>query len=250
MQAARKKCFPDINADLGERIGNDAEIMPYISSCNIACGGHAGDWDSIRATVDLARANRVTIGAHPAYPDRENFGRKHIDMAENELVESVLWQIRQIQSYVSEVGESLHHIKLHGALYNDAAIDPALASVILDLLITQFPAVSVYAPFGSQLANLGAKKGVTVMHEVFSDRRYQDDYTLVPRTFPNACIQEWKEIQQQAEDMVRHHRVRTVTGNFIPIQADTICVHGDHPEAIYTAMMLHKLFCEPYAAAL
>ena len=246
MQPTRKRCLLDINADLGEQIGNDAAIMPYIGSCNIACGGHAGDPESIRETVDLALKHGVKIGAHPGYPDRENFGRKHVTISKTKLVESLLWQISQLQSYMVDLGQPLHHIKLHGALYNEVAVDASLASIIIAFIKYHFPTVSLYVPFGSQVAKLGALADVSIIYEVFSDRRYQDDYTLVPRTSQSACLQHWEEIQHQVLDMVQHQQVKTVSGNWIPIQADTICVHGDNPEAIQIASNLHRLFCEPY----
>jgi 5-oxoprolinase (ATP-hydrolysing) subunit A len=245
MQLTAKNCFPDINADLGEQMGNDDHIMPYISSCNIACGGHAGDSDSIQKTVELALTYQVKIGAHPSYPDAANFGRKHMVISRTELEETLLWQIHQIKNHLDVLGEPLHHVKLHGALYNEAAVDASLAAIIIALLKDHFPTVALYAPFASQLATLGTFAGVSVIYEVFSDRRYQDDYSLVPRAFPNACIKDWEEIRRQVLDMVDDGRVRTQTGNWIPIQAETICVHGDHQESIFTAMMLNKLFCTP-----
>ncbi|WP_158861405.1 5-oxoprolinase subunit PxpA [Lunatibacter salilacus] len=236
-----KKNFLDINADLGEQTGNDAGIMPYISSCNIACGGHAGGRDSIRYTIDLALTHAVKIGAHPSYPDRENFGRKHMDISKEDLSENILWQICQIQSYLNELKIPLHHIKFHGALYNEAATDTNLAFLIVDLLKHHFPTILIYAPFGSKLAILAAAEGIPVKHEVFADRRYQDDLTLVPRSSPDACIEDWGEIKRQVEEMVYRQRVKSINGNWLPIQADTLCVHGDHPGAIETAKKLHQL---------
>ncbi|HSI75730.1 MAG TPA: 5-oxoprolinase subunit PxpA [Lunatimonas sp.] len=250
MHIIKRDFFLDINADLGEQTGNDAEIMPYISSCNIACGGHAGDVESIRFTVDLALTHRVKIGAHPAYPDRENFGRKHLDISKKQLSESLLWQIYQLQSYLSELEIPLHHIKFHGALYNEAAVDTNLAFLIVDLLKHHFPTTLIYAPFGSRLAILGAAEGIPVNYEVFADRRYQDGLTLVPRSSPKACIEDWEEIKEQVEDMLYRQRVKTVNNNYIPVQADTICVHGDHPKAIQTARKLHQLLCYPDTTAL
>ena len=235
------RVLPDLNADLGEQTGNDEGIMPYISSCNIACGGHAGDSDSIRLTVDIARSRQVKIGAHPGYPDRENFGRKHLNLSHDLLAESLLWQIHQVQNYLHELVEPLHHIKLHGALYNEAAVDSHLAMLVADLLYQHFPSSLLYAPCGSKLAILAAGKGIGVKNEVFADRRYQDDLTLVPRSSPDARIDTWEEIQQQVLDMLLHQRVKTNTGNWKPIQAETICVHGDHLEAIRTAKRLDQL---------
>lgn len=238
------RVLPDLNADLGEQTGNDEEIMPYIGSCNIACGGHAGDSESIRLTVDIARSWQVKIGAHPGYPDRENFGRKHVTLSHDALVESLLWQIYQVQDYLKAVGEPLHHVKLHGALYNDAALDSHLATLVSDLLSKHFPTSLLYSPYGSKLANLAAAKGITVKNEVFADRRYQDDLALVPRSSLGACIDTWEEIQQQVLDMLLHQRVKTNTGNWRFIQAETICVHGDHPTAIQTAKRLHELLSD------
>lgn len=250
MYPIKKSCFVDINADLGEQTGNDSGIMPFIGSCNIACGGHAGDVDSIRFTVDLALTHQVKIGAHPGYPDRENFGRKHMDISKEELYKSLLWQLHQIQNCLNELGEPLNHIKLHGALYNETAVDANLSTFILDLLTHHFPYALIYAPYGSKLAILGAAEGVPLKYEVFADRRYQDDLTLMPRSSPEACIGDWEEIQAQVEEMVYRERVKTVNGHWHPIRADTICVHGDHPEAISTAKKLHQLLYGYGSAAL
>lgn len=250
MHLVKRKYFLDINADLGEQAGNDAGIMPYISSCNIACGGHAGDVDSIRFTVDLARTQHVKIGAHPAYPDRINFGRKHMEITKEKLSESLLCQIEQIQSYLIGLGEPLHHIKLHGALYNEAAVDSNLASLIVDLLKLHFPTTLLYAPYGTKLAILAAEEGVPLKYEIFADRRYQDDLSLVPRSSTEACIDDWEEIKEQVEDMIYRQRVKTVSGNYVLIYADTICVHGDHPKAIQTAKKLHQLLYNSETAAL
>lgn len=250
MHFKQRNYFPDINADLGEQTGNDSGIMPYISSCNIACGGHAGDNDSIRFTVDLALTHHVKIGAHPAYPDRENFGRKHMDISREQLSESLLWQVDQIQHYLNQLKEPLHHIKLHGALYNEAAVDFDLASFIVDLLKLNFPTTLLYAPYGSKLAILAFEEGVPMKSEVFADRRYQDDLSLVPRSSPQACIEDWKEIKAQVEEMIYRQRVKTINGNYVPIQADTLCVHGDHPKSIQTAKRLYELLNNPETAAL
>lgn len=234
---------PDINADLGEGMGTDAAVMPFISSCNIACGGHAGDGESIRKTVHLALLHGVKIGAHPAYPDRENFGRTSVPISETDLRESLLLQIRQLVGCLMDIGEGrLNHVKLHGALYNDAAVDPRLANLVVGLLQNHFPTCILYAPFGSLLASVAAANGVPFKYEVFADRRYQGDYTLVPRSTANACIDDLNQIRQQVFDMVWHHRVKTIDGLYLTIQADTICVHGDHPKALSIATMLHGMF--------
>jgi UPF0271 protein len=218
--------------------------MPYIRSCNIACGGHSGYEDSIRSTVDLALTYQVKIGAHPGYPDRKNFGRKHMEISKEELSESLLWQIHQVQRYLTELGEPLHHIKLHGALYNEAAADANLAKLMVDLLSHHFPTTLLYVPYRSKLALLGTAGGIPLRFEVFADRRYRNDLSLVPRSFPTACIDNWGEIHEQVVEMVYSHRVKTVSGNWIPIQADTLCVHGDHAAAIQTAKNLYQLLCD------
>lgn len=250
MHVVKRKSLLDINADLGEQIGNDAAIMPYIGSCNIACGGHAGDSESIRATVDLALKHRVKIGAHPSYPDRENFGRKRMDISKERLSESLLWQIDQIQRHLNELKEPLHHIKLHGALYNEAAVNSDLASFIVDVLKLNFPSTFLYVPYGSKLAILASDEGFPLKYEVFADRRYQDDLSLVPRSSPQACIEEWDEIKMQVEEMLYRQRVKTINGSYVSSHADTLCVHGDHAEAIQTAKKLYQLLYNTETAAL
>jgi len=146
-------------------------------------------------------------------------------------------------SIACDIGEGrLNHVKLHGALYNDAAVDPRLANLVVELLQNHFPTCILYAPYGSLLASIAAEKGVPFKYEVFADRRYQGDYTLVPRSTANACIDDLNQIRQQVSDMVWYHRIKTIDGKYLTIQADTVCVHGDHPEALSIATMLHGMF--------
>jgi UPF0271 protein len=173
-----------------------------------------------------------------------------MDISKKQLSESLLWQIDQIQSYLNELKEPLNHIKPHGALYNDAAVDSDLALLLVDLLQLNFPTTLLYAPYGSKLAFLASEHGVPLKYEVFADRRYQDDLSLVPRSSPQACIEDWKEIKEQVEEMIYRQRVKTINGNYVPIQADTLCVHGDHARSIQTAKRLYQLLNNPETAAL
>lgn len=232
----------DINSDLGEGMGIDAQIMPFISSCNIACGGHAGDIQTMETTIDLAQKHQVKIGAHPSYPDRENFGRKPIAMDLGQLSNSLLEQIRTLESLVHKKRTTLHHIKPHGALYNEAAVNPKIAQLIIDLVKNHFPQCFLYVPDRSAIAQLAEKNHLKIMYEVFADRNYQDDLTLVSRQNPNAVFKDPKIVEEHLLRMVNERQVKTITGSLKPIKVDTICVHGDNPEALALSKTIFELF--------
>lgn len=230
----------DINSDLGEGIGNDEAIMPYITSCNIACGGHAGDLSSMQETLLLAQQYKVKIGAHPSFPDRENFGRKTMHLSDSELKESILSQVSALSHAAGSLGLSLHHIKPHGALYNQAAKDPALAKTIVGIIKDHFKELTLFAPPGSALLKEGKQQGITVWTEVFADRNYREDLSLVPRSEANAVIHEEKEVLSHLKNMFCERKVKTINHQWIPITADTICVHGDNPHAVSLARNIYN----------
>lgn len=183
----------DLNADLGEsfgpyRIGCDDELMPLISSANVACGFHASDPTVMRATVQLAVAAGVAIGAHPSYPDRQGFGRREMKMKPDEVYDHVVYQIGALRGFVDVAGVALHHVKPHGALYNVAAVDAEMAKAIAHAVKDVSTGLKLYAPSGSALASMGQACGLTVCHEVFADRRYEADGTLTPRSRPLSLI--------------------------------------------------------------
>ncbi|GGF45180.1 5-oxoprolinase subunit PxpA [Echinicola rosea] len=230
----------DINCDLGEGMASDADVMPYITSCNIACGGHAGNKKSMVATIKLAQKHQVKIGAHPSYPDRKNFGRKPMDLPAEELLATLLSQLRDFEEALSKTDATLHHIKPHGALYNLAAKDLDTASLLVALIKTYYPEAIVYAPYGSVMAKTAKENGLEVWHEVFADRNYNDDLSLVSRSDPNALLHRPEDAVTHLEKMVKEAKVQTVSGMTQQILADTVCVHGDNPGALALTKAIYK----------
>jgi UPF0271 protein len=230
----------DFNSDLGEGKDSDEAIMPFISSCNIACGGHAGDLATMKKTILLAKSRQVKIGAHPSYPDRENFGRKIIPMSPSDLTKSLVYQVKTLEKLVNDLELKLHHIKLHGALYNQAVKEGKTARLMVGLMQKYFEAYPIYAPYSSVLSQIGSKAGLEIKYEVFADRNYNADLTLVNRSQPNAVILDHQAVLEHVERMLKEGKVKTVSGEIIPIQADTLCIHGDHPEAVSLTETIYK----------
>ncbi|QDH80129.1 5-oxoprolinase subunit PxpA [Echinicola soli] len=229
----------DINCDLGEGMSSDADVMPYITSCNIACGGHAGDQKTMANTIKLAQKHHVKIGAHPSFPDREHFGRKTMDIPAEQLLETILSQLRDFQEALSQTDATLHHIKPHGALYNLAAKDLDTASLLVALIKTHYPEAIVYAPYGSFMAKVAKENGLEVWYEVFADRNYNDDLSLVSRNKPNALLHAPEDAIKHLKKMVTG-KVQTISGKTLQIVADTVCVHGDNPGALALTKAIHK----------
>lgn len=221
----------DLNCDLGEGVGNDAELMPLISSCSIACGGHAGDDATMRSTIQLAKQHGVKVGAHPSFPDRVNFGREMMNMPEGELAASISNQVERFLNACVQNGVEMNHVKLHGALYNCAAKDAAMADLVVDVLKPFGTHFSIYAPFGSVLAEKGSAF-YPIVHEAFVDRRYQPDLSLVARTHDRAIISTADEAWTQFLSIVKDGKVPVLDGDFAEIQAQTFCVHGDSEHAL------------------
>jgi len=222
----------DLNCDLGEGAGRDAELMPLITSANIACGAHAGDGATMRATVALAKAQGVAVGAHPGYADREHFGRIERSLAPAEVHRLVLGQVRALQRIAAEAGVRLAHVKAHGALYNQAARDEALAAAIAGAVRAADPRLVLFGPAGSALLRAGQAAGLTVAREVFADRTYQADGSLTPRARPDALIADEEAAVAQALRLVREGGVRATDGTDVILGADTICLHGDGAHAV------------------
>ncbi|HEV8080190.1 MAG TPA: 5-oxoprolinase subunit PxpA, partial [Chitinophagaceae bacterium] len=202
----------DLNCDMGEGIGNDELIMPYITSANIACGYHAGDENTIQQTIKLAKKYKVNIGAHPSFLDRENFGRTDMKLSPQEVYELALEQIKIIQKIANHNNVPLHHVKPHGALYNIAAKDKKLAKAIADAVNDIDDNLILYGLSNSFLISEAKAIGLKTKSEVFADRTYQDDRTLTPRTQPNALIENVDEAIQQVLMMVQKGKVKTVSG--------------------------------------
>jgi UPF0271 protein len=227
----------DLNCDLGEGAGHDAELMPLITSANIACGAHAGDLDTMIETVELAAKHRVMIGAHPGFFDLENFGRTERAITPAEAGRIVLMQIEQL---FEVAGPKLRHVKLHGALYNQVARDPHLAEGVVSDLARLWPDLIVFALAGSQLARTASARGLRVAEEVFADRTYERDGTLTPRSQPNALIVEEDVAVSQVLSMVQRGVVVAADRTEVPIVAETVCVHGDMPHAVAFMQRLRK----------
>lgn len=232
----------DINCDVGEGLGNEAKLFPYISSCNLACGAHAGNDETMLGVITLALAHHVRIGAHPSYPDRENFGRKSIEMSPEAFKESILSQIRKLDTMLTEHKVSLSHIKAHGALYNDLAKDRHLAKQYLNILQPYKSRTSLFVPYGSVLAEEGNSSGFHCIYEAFGDRNYNDDLSLVSRTSELALLTRPTEVFKHLLRMIKKSTVKTISGSFIPIVADTFCIHGDTSSAYEILMYLSEEF--------
>lgn len=221
----------DINSDVGEGIGNEAQLLPLLTSCNIACGGHAGDTQTMEEVTTLALQHNLKIGAHPGYEDKANFGRVSITLTPEQLRQSITHQILELKTIVEEKGGRLHHVKPHGALYNQASVDSEIASIIIDAVATIDKELVLYAPFNSVIAKM-AKGILPVKIEGFADRNYNSDYTLVSRSQPNALLTEPKSVMRHIAAMVGQQELHTITGDIQPIQIETLCVHGDAPKAL------------------
>lgn len=231
----------DLNCDIGEGIGNDELIMPYITSANIACSYHAGDERTMLQTVLLAKKYNVHIGAHPSFPDKENFGRTEMKKSPEEVYEIVSAQIKLLQKIVDDNNARLHHVKPHGALYNKAAKDKRSANAIAKAVKDIDKNLILFGLSNSFLISEAKAIGLHTASEVFADRTYQDDRTLTPRSQPNALIKNTDEVVQHVLMMVNEGKVKTVSGKVIPIIAETICIHGDGEHAVEFAKKISEI---------
>jgi UPF0271 protein len=222
----------DINCDVGEGIANEHLLMPYISSCNIACGGHFGDVISIDRTIQLAIKHELKIGGHPSFPDKVNFGRKMIQISDVDLKKSIEEQLDLFLERVSIFSGKLHHIKPHGALYNQIAIDKKLANTFIAIVKKYMNAVYLYVPYNSVIEKVALKNDIKIKYEAFADRNYNDDLTLVSRTSENALITKKEWVYNHVVQISQKNIVKTVSGKFIKLQADTFCVHSDTKNAL------------------
>ncbi|MDN3690280.1 LamB/YcsF family protein [Cyclobacterium jeungdonense] len=234
----------DINCDLGEGLETDKLIMPHLGSCNIACGGHAGNESSVRDTVKLAKKYEVKVGAHPSYPDRENFGRVPLAIDFDTLQNSLSMQIRIVKRMTDEWKVPLHHIKFHGALYLESLTNGNLAEKLVHFVQREFPGKMIYAPFGSAIAIAAKLRKVPIAYEVFADRRYQSPIQLLSRKDHKAVLKTLSEIEQQVSLFLQAQQVKTIGGECLPVKADTICVHGDHPLAVQIVKLVARKISE------
>ncbi len=222
----------DINCDVGEGVGNEPELMPLLSSCNIACGGHAGTIQSITEVVTLAKKHNVKMGAHPSYPDKANFGRMSLNLSEEELSASIREQLDRIAQIVLECSVSLNHIKPHGALYNDCAKDIELAKTFLRAISPYKESCILYVPTGKAIGELAQEAGFRIKNEAFADRNYNPDLSLVSRSLTNAVIESPESVLEHLLNMVQNNEVVTVEGIKMSMEAETFCVHGDTENAL------------------
>jgi UPF0271 protein len=222
----------DLNCDMGEGAGFDEPIMPLISSANVACGFHAGDPGSLRATVRLARRHGVAVGAHPSYPDRAGFGRTAMARSPEQVGDDVLYQVAALQGLCRAEGVALRHVKPHGALYNAAAADRALARAICQAVRALDRSLTVVCLAGSAMAEEVRAAGLACAEEAFADRAYTSEGTLVPRSQPGAVIEDAAAVAERVSELARAGRVVSAEGRPVTVHADTICVHGDTPGAV------------------
>jgi len=234
----------DLNCDMGEGMGKDEAIMPFISSANISCGFHAGNGDTIRYTLSLALKHHVLIGAHPSFRDKGNFGRKEMHLPFDKLYAIVLEQLIKIDLIAKEKGARLHHVKPHGALYNMAARDIETARAIVQAVKDFNEELILYGLSKSVLIEEGKAMGLKVANEVFADRTYQDDGSLTPRSQANALIEDEEQCVRQVLQMINKGTVTSTSGKIVPVVADTICIHGDGKHAESFARKIHEALKE------
>jgi len=236
----------DLNCDMGESfgawtLGHDAAILPFVTSANIACGFHAGDPAVMKATVRAALRHNVALGAHPGLPDLAGFGRRNLDISAEEAFDMTVYQLGALAAVAKAEGGQLHHLKPHGALYNMAATNAALAEAIAEAVYRVQPELTLYGLAGSELTRAGEKLGLRTAHEVFADRTYQANGTLTPRRQPNALITDAATAIAQVLRMVQEGQVRAQQGPDVAIRADTVCLHGDGAHALEFAQRLHAV---------
>jgi UPF0271 protein len=228
-----------LNCDCGEGIGDDAAILPHVGAANIACGGHAGDESTMRATLRLCRLHGVSAGAHPSYPDRKNFGRAVLPMSPAEVQATMLAQVQALAAIAKDEGMALTHVKPHGALYNHAAVTPAIADAIASAIAQQDNALVLVGLAGSALMVAGVQHGLRVMGEAFADRAYEADGTLRSRALAGALIENDEQCLAQVLRIAQRGEVIAHDGHIVKIDAQTVCLHSDTAGASRRAAFLH-----------
>ena len=239
------KEYIDLNCDMGEsfyekKVGNDEAIMPYITSCNVACGFHGGDPKTIIKTIELAIKNNVKVGAHPSLYDLEGFGRRRMKINEGELISLLIYQISSLYGITKYLGTNLHHVKVHRALYNMASEDDQIARLIVNTVSKIDPNLKIYGPSMLKWRIIAEEGGLEYVSEVFSDRNYNDDLTLVDRKNQNAIINNKDLGVEHVMRMVKQNKVKTINGNYKEIKAQTVCIHGDQKHAVSFAQNISE----------
>lgn len=231
----------DLNVDLGEGCANDAELLTYATSVNVACGWHAGDAVTMMRTSEAALQKSVRVGAHPSYPDRENFGRASMQLSPDEIYAGVLYQVGSLNGIVRALGGRLSHVKPHGALYNDAERHHDTAGAIVAAVRDTDSSIEIYGLAGGQLVRVAREAGLTARDEGFADRGYSSRGQLIPRGAPSALVEDVGEASDRAAEMAANGRVRAVDGEWISIPVETICLHGDGPHAVAFAKQIKSV---------
>ncbi len=235
----------DINCDMGEsfghfRIGRDEDIMPYITSCNIACGFHGGDPLTIENSLKLAKKFGLKVGAHPSYPDLAGFGRRSMQIPTDELRALITYQIAALKGMAESLGLRLHHVKPHGALYHAATENEAIAKALLEAILAIDPQLAVYGPADIGWHQMAEAKGIRYVHEAFADRQYREDGSLISRNHPQALLHKPDQIAKRALKLLRQGTLTTLSGKEIKVTTQTLCIHGDHPQAPQIAKKLYE----------
>ncbi|VUD53045.1 hypothetical protein TDB9533_01755 [Thalassocella blandensis] len=234
-----------INCDLGEGLDDiDAQVMPYLDLANIACGGHAGDLNSMRRTVALAQQHNVQIGAHPSYPDRENFGRVSLEIPADILRQAMHQQVHALQDVCNTAGATVRYIKPHGALYNDANTRSEILQCLIQLAKDfQLPLMLQAHPPAKQSAitHILNTEGVELIREAFADRAYTDEGVLVPRSQAHAVHHSLQRVEEQVRSLMQQGGLMSEHHNWLAINADTLCVHSDSPQAIHFIAAIHRI---------
>jgi len=234
--------LPQINCDLGEGVAWEEEIFPFVDVASLACGGHFGTQESLDASLDLAIKYGKKVGAHPSYPDRENFGRLSIKMPVGDLIESIRQQIEWFTKSAQAHHLSLDHIKFHGALYNDAAKNSNLANLLTDFLLENYPQTPLLVPPHSELEKKAKEKGLSIRLEVFADRGYTSDYLLSSRSLQGSLLKNIASVEPQVKRLLLECQLLSMEGVQLPIQADTLCFHGDNPGIVDYLPVLRKRY--------
>jgi 5-oxoprolinase (ATP-hydrolysing) subunit A len=235
----------DLNCDMGESygpwsVGNDAALLDYVTSANIACGFHAGDPATMHKTVQLAIEKGVAVGAHPSLPDLQGFGRRAMNISPDEAYDLIVYQVGALAGFARALGGKLSHVKPHGALYNMAVMDKKLSRAIAAGVKDIDPSLVLFGLAFSELVRAGEDAGLAVANEVFADRTYQADGSLTPRSQPNALIKDVDASIEHVRRMVEDGKVKSLQGTEVAVRADTLCIHGDEPTALDFVQKIRK----------
>jgi UPF0271 protein len=226
---------------MGEGLDNDESLMPYIDAANIACGYHAGDTDTIKKTIALAQKNKVQIGAHFSYADKENFGRKEMFLSNEVVYDMVSEQLLQFSSIAKKMGENITHVKPHGALYNQAAKNMELATTIATAVFDQLPGAVYFGLSGSMMLEAASNQKLVIAHEVFADRAYIKDGSLCPRNISGSVFTNEKSVAEQVSLLMQEKKIKAMDGTIIDVAADTLCIHADTRNALAFAKVIFSI---------